>query len=41
MVDADIESYLDTIDLDVLMGLSARRISDRRVLKRLRQWLKA
>jgi RNA-directed DNA polymerase len=40
VVDADIESDFDTIDHDVLMGLIARRISDRRVLKRLRQWLK-
>jgi RNA-directed DNA polymerase len=40
-VDADLESDFDTLDHDVLMGLSARRISDRRVLQRLRQWVKA
>ena len=32
---------VDTIDHDGLMGLIARRISDRRVLQRWRQWLKA
>jgi RNA-directed DNA polymerase len=40
VVEADIASYFDTIDHDVLMGLIARRISARRVLQRLRQWLK-
>jgi RNA-directed DNA polymerase len=40
VVDADIESDLDTSDHDVLRGLIARRISDRRVLKLLRQGLK-
>ena len=39
MVDADIQSYFDTIDQDLLMTLIERRIGDRRVLKLLRQWL--
>lgn len=41
VLDADIQAYFDTIDHDMLLSLLTRRISDRRVLKLLRQWLKA
>jgi len=41
VVDADIKSYFDTIDQGNLMELVKRRISDRKVLKLLRKWLKA
>jgi len=41
VVDADIRGFFDAIDHDLLMELLSKRISDRRVLKLLRQWLKA
>ena len=39
-MDADIQGYFDAIDHDLLLTLVKRRVSDRRVLKLLRQWLK-
>ncbi|MCL6592115.1 MAG: group II intron reverse transcriptase/maturase [Firmicutes bacterium] len=41
VVDADIQSYFDNIDHEILMSLLKRRISDHRVLKLLQRWLKA
>ena len=41
VVDADIQGYFDNIRRDTLMELVKERISDRRVLKLIRQWLEA
>src|SRR5439155_11377233 len=41
VVEADIAACFDRIDHAKLMDLLAKRISDRRMLKLLRQWLKA
>jgi group II intron reverse transcriptase/maturase len=41
VLDADIRDYFGSIDHEKLMKLVARRVSDRRMLKLLRQWLAA
>jgi len=41
VLDADIRDYFGSIDHDKLLKLVERRISDRRMLKLLRQWLEA
>jgi group II intron reverse transcriptase/maturase len=41
VVDGDIRRYFDEIDQEKLLKLVERRISDRRVLKLLRMWLRA
>ena len=41
IVDVDLKSYFDTINHDFLMGKLRKRVSDKRILHLIRQWLKA
>lgn len=41
VIDLDLKSYFDTIDQGLLMKLVRRRVRDPRVLRLIRQWLRA
>ncbi len=40
-MDRDLEKLFDRVDHDILMGLGAKRVQDKRVLKLLRAYLQA
>ena len=40
-MDADIEKFFDNVNQDKLMILIEQRISDRRILKLIRQWMRS
>ena len=40
VVNADIEKFFDNVNQDKMMKLVEQRISDRKILKLIRQWLK-
>ena len=41
MVDIDLEKFFDRVNHDILMGLVAKRVSDKRILKLIRGFLTA
>jgi group II intron reverse transcriptase/maturase len=41
VLDADIKSYFDSIDHDLLISVLKRRIADPRILRLVKKWLKA
>jgi len=41
VIDADIRGFFDALDREILLQLVCERVSDRRVLKLLRAWLRA
>ena len=41
VVDADIKNFFNNMNHDILISLLRRRISDRKVLKLIKKWLKA
>ena len=41
VIDADISKYFDTIPHDKLLGLVAKRVVDKNILRLIKQWLKA